>query len=356
MVRQLAELGVEEVTIIGGEAYLRDDWVEIATALVEAGIVTSMTTGGRGITRERARQAKDAGLSTVSVSIDGLADTHDHLRAVRGSHRSAMDALEHFAAVDMPISVNTQICRPNRRQLEPLFEILHPMGIHSWQVQITVAMGRAADDPELLLQPYEMIEVMPMVMRLQKRADAVGVRLWPGTNVGYFGPYEGRLRRHTARGHSKGCGAGSDTLGLEANGDIKGCPSLPSDAYVGGNVREHGLQAVWERSQALRFTRGRGTEDLWGYCADCYYADVCKAGCTWTGHVLLGRRGNNPICHHRALEHLVQGKRERIVQVAPAEGMPFDHAKFEVVLEDWPAEELARAREIASSGEGWIEE
>lgn len=356
MVRQLAELGLREITIIGGEAYLREDWDQIAAALVAAGIDTSMTTGGRGITRERAQRAKDAGLSTVSVSIDGLEETHDHLRAVKGSHRAAIGALEHFAAVGMPISVNTQICRPNRRELEALFEQLHPLGIHSWQVQITVAMGRAADEPELLLQPYEMIDVMPMVMRLQARADAMGVRLWPGTNIGYFGPYESRLRRYTPAGHGKGCGAGSDTLGLEANGDIKGCPSLPSDAYVGGNVREHGLLAVWERSQALRFTRGRGTEDLWGFCATCYYADVCKAGCTWTGHVLFGRRGNNPICHHRALELMAAGKRERIVQVETAAGEPFDHARFEVVVEDWPAEALARARAIADSGEGWLDD
>jgi radical SAM protein with 4Fe4S-binding SPASM domain len=355
MVRQLAELGVREVTVIGGEAYLREDWDQVCAALVAAGIETSMTTGGRGITRERAQRAKDAGLGTVSVSIDGLEAMHDRLRAVQGSHRAAIAALEHFAAVGLPISVNTQICRPNRKEIEPLLELIHPLGIHSWQVQITVAMGRAADEPELLLQPYEMIEVMPMVMRLQERCDQVGVRLWPGTNIGYFGPYEGRLRRHMPSGHSKGCGAGRDTLGLEANGDIKGCPSLPSDAYVGGNVREHGLRAVWERAQALRFTRGRETEDLWGFCAGCYYADVCKAGCTWTGHVLFGRRGNNPICHHRSLELMAAGQRERIVRVQAAPGEPFDHATFEVVVEEWPAEELVRARELAASGQGWLE-
>ncbi|HVI02179.1 MAG TPA: radical SAM protein, partial [Enhygromyxa sp.] len=33
MVAQLAGLGVEEVTIIGGEAYLRDDWPILARAL-----------------------------------------------------------------------------------------------------------------------------------------------------------------------------------------------------------------------------------------------------------------------------------------------------------------------------------
>lgn len=52
---QIADLGVEDVTLIGGEAYLRKDWLEIAAALIERGVDTSVTTGGRGIDPARAR-------------------------------------------------------------------------------------------------------------------------------------------------------------------------------------------------------------------------------------------------------------------------------------------------------------
>jgi hypothetical protein len=61
---------------------------------------------------------------------------------------------------------------------------------------------------------------------------------------------------------------------------------------------------------------------------------VCKAGCTWTTSVLFGRAGNNPYCHHRALELSKQGLRERIAQVEQAPGTPFDHGRFELILED----------------------
>ena len=80
--------------------------------------------------------------------------------------------------------------------------------------------------------------------------------------------------------------------------------------------------------------RDRTVDDLWGYCRTCYYADVCRAGCTWTGFSLFGKPGNNPFCHHRALEMRRQGKRERLVQVAPAPGVPFDNGRFEIVVED----------------------
>ena len=354
LVAQLAELGVDDVTLIGGEAYLRDDWHVIARAITDAGMGCSMTTGGRALSLERARMAKDAGIETVSVSIDGLEQTHDYLRAVNGSYAAAIQALENLAAVGLPRSVNTQMCEVNLREIEPLLERIAGHGIHSWQIQITVAMGRAADHPELLLQPWRMLELMPMVARVARRCPELGVRLWPASNVGYFGPYEQLLRRDYPDLHQTGCDAGMRAMGIEANGDIKGCPSLPTAEYVGSNILDHGLRDIWQRADALRFNRERGTRDLWGRCASCYYAEVCKAGCTWTGHVLFGQRGNNPYCYHRALELLREGRRERIELAERAEGLPFDHGRYRLIEEQWPADLRARAQAVVDSGAGWI--
>jgi radical SAM protein with 4Fe4S-binding SPASM domain len=347
LVNQMADLGVKEVTLIGGEAYLRDDWTQIAREIRRRGMQCGMTTGGRGVTPERAREAKEAGMQSVSVSVDGLRETHDALRGVVGSYDAALAALRNLREAGVPVSANTQISRPSLAQLPELFEVLIEAGIHSWQVQLTVAMGRAADEPDLLLEPYQLLEVMPLLGELKKRADEAKVRIWPGNNVGYFGPYEGVLRGQLPRGHMSSCGAGRSTLGIEANGDIKGCPSLPTADYVGGNVRDHSLRDIWERSKPLRFTRDRTVEDLWGHCRTCYYADTCRAGCSWTSHVLFGKPGNNPYCHHRALELLREGRRERVVKTLDASGTPFDYGRFEIVEEAFPADELPRFQELA---------
>ncbi|MBX3191734.1 MAG: radical SAM protein [Labilithrix sp.] len=349
LVRQMAELGVKEVTLIGGEAYLREDWTEIAGAVRGAGMQCSITSGGRGMTAERARAAVEAGVQQVSISVDGLEATHDALRGVKGSHASAMRALENLRAAGMPVTANTQIGRKNLTEIPEVFEALVAAGIRAWQVQLTVAMGRAADDPSLLLEPHQVLEVIPMLARLKERGDETGVRLWPGNNIGYFGPFESTLKGAFPRGHMASCGAGRSSLGIEANGDIKGCPSLPTADYVGGNVRDHSLREIWERAPALRFTRDRTTSDLWGYCRTCYYADTCRAGCSWTSHVLFGKPGNNPYCHHRAIELAREGKRERLVRTAPAPGKPFDFGAFEIVLEDWPEAEREAAQKLASA-------
>jgi radical SAM protein with 4Fe4S-binding SPASM domain len=342
LVRQMAELGVREVTVIGGEAYLRDDWIDIVRAIRAHGMSATMTTGGRGITEERARAARLAGLESASVSIDGLEETHDRLRGVAGSFRSAIGALRNFRSEGVRVACNTQINRLSVPQLPELLEIIADAGAHSWQIQLTVPMGRAADEPDVLLQPYDLLELFPLLGKLKERCKELGVRLWPGNNIGYFGPYESELKGTMPRGHMASCGAGRSTLGIEADGAIKGCPSLPTEAWTGGNIRDDSLRDIWERAVPLRYTRDRTVADLWGFCRTCYYAEECRAGCTWTSFVLFGKAGNNPYCHHRALEMQRNKKRERVVQVGLPPGAPFDYGHFELVVEDEPTPEATR--------------
>lgn len=352
LVDQMADLGVQEVSLIGGEAYLHDGWVDIIRRIRERGMIALMTTGGRGVTKERARAAADAGLQSVSVSVDGIEATHDRLRGVKGSHRAAFEAFDNLRDVGIKVSANTQINRLSMPEMPRVLDDIIAAGIHSWQIQLTVAMGRAADEPEILLQPYDLLDLFPMLADLKARCDAAKVRLWPGNNIGYFGPYESTLRGTMPRGHMASCGAGRVTLGVEADGAIKGCPSLPTEAWTGGNIRDASLKDIWERSAPLRYTRDRTVEDLWGYCRTCYYADVCRAGCTWTSFVLFGKAGNNPYCHHRALERQREGKRERVVRKAEAPGLPFDHGEFEIVLEDAPRTDEPPALASSPGGTG----
>ena len=309
LVDQMADLGVKEVTVIGGEAYLREDWLDIVRAIRARGMICSTTSGGRGLTAEVVARAKAAGLMGVSLSIDGDEATHDRLRGVSGSYRAAIAAMKHVADHGLRLSCNTQINRLSMPILGDILETIAAAGAKAWQIQLTVPMGRAADEPEILLQPHDLLELFPLLVALKERADQLGVRIWPGNNIGYFGPYEGVLRGYHYRGHGGSCGAGRGTLGIEANGAIKGCPSLPTLPWTGGNIRDASLKDIWERSEALRYTRDRTTRDLWGFCASCYYAPECKSGCTWTSFVTLGKPGNYPFCHHRALEMARSGKR-----------------------------------------------
>jgi nif11-class peptide radical SAM maturase 3 len=345
LVQQLADVGIKEVTLIGGEAFLRPDWLDIARAITQAGMVCGMTTGGFGITLETAQQMKEAGIRVVSVSVDGLEATHDRLRGKPGSWQWAFKTMSHLKQAGIPFGCNTQINRLSAPEFPLIYECLRDAGIFAWQIQLTVPMGNAADNHEILLQPSELIDVYPMLAQVAERAQQEGVRIQAGNNIGYYGPYE-RLLRGAGDPWTfwQGCTAGLSALGIEADGAIKGCPSLPTAAYTGGNIRDRNLRYIIEETEELRFNLGadtpKGVEHLWGFCKTCEFAELCRGGCSWTAHVFFDKRGNNPYCHHRALTQAEQGVRERFTIKRYAEGKPFDNGEFELIEEavdaDWP--------------------
>ena len=334
VVEQLADLGTREITLIGGEAYLRRDWLEILSAIREHGIYCALQTGARALTDQRLQSAVTAGLQGLGVSIDGLPSTHDEIRGFEGSFDAAISALERAKALGLATSVNTVIGAPNFRQLPDLMARIVEAGASQWQIQLAVAMGNAVDHPELLLQPYELLELMPLLGRLYHEGQDQGLLLLMGNNIGYFGPFEHLWRNHSElHGHWAGCSAGQTVIGLEADGTMKGCPSLATATYSGGNVRDLGVEKIWNESEELHFGRLSSASALWGFCRSCYYAEVCRAGCTWTADSLFGRPGNNPYCHHRALELEARGLRERVVKVRDAEDSPFAVGEFKLVRE-----------------------
>ncbi len=333
VVEHLAALGTREVTLIGGEAYLRKDFAQIIAAITAAGIECTLQSGGRNLTEERVRAAKAAGLKAAGISIDGLREVHDAMRGVPGSFDAAVASLKRLRAHDIPAGANTAITQASFEQLDAILDVLIEAGAQAWQIALTVPMGRASENwSTMMLQPHQMLALMPRLAALQRRAHDHGIVLQPANNIGYFGPYEGRLRGTGFEAvHYEGCPGGQNVMGIEADGNVKGCPSLPTSGYTGGNTHDVDLTTIWNTAPEIAFSRGEGAN--WGFCKSCYYADVCRAGCTWMSHSLFGKPGENPYCHHRAEELDRRGLRESVRQVAAAPGTSFDHGIFEIVVE-----------------------
>lgn len=350
----LERLGSREVTLIGGEAYLRSDCYELIEYLSAKGIRVTMQTGGRGLTPTRCRKLKEAGLAAIGVSVDGPEAIHDELRNAPGSHAAAMRAIANAHDHGIICTSNSQVNRLNKDVLKETAAMMRDAGVLIWRAQMTAPMGAAADRPEWILQPYHMLEVLDTLAEIQVEAleDAHAknipieraFRIAVGNNLGYYGPHEQLLRsRPNHERYWQGCQAGKYVMGIESDGKIKGCPSLPTAPYIGGNVRDLSLEDIWNNTAELKFTRDRGTSELWGFCKSCYYADICRAGCSFTAHSTLGKRGNNPHCWHRANELKKQGKREILVHKHKAPGDPYDFGCFELAEEAWSDEDYTPA-------------
>ena len=248
------------------------------------------------------------------------------MRPLRPAHRSRSTASP---------SVNTQITSLVIPQLRELMNLFIDAGAKNWQVQLTVAMGRAADNPELLLQPYELLELMPLLAELYEEGADSGFLLQPGNNIGYFGPYESVWRGSgDDRVYWTSCNAGQNTLGIEADGTIKGCPSLSTSPYAGGKIRDLSLHNIWWTTDELRNQPRTNERRVVGILSQLLLRGCMQSRLHLDHECSVWPGRNNPYCHHRALELSKQGLRERIAQVEQAPGTPFDHGRFELILEN----------------------
>jgi MoaA/NifB/PqqE/SkfB family radical SAM enzyme len=83
------------IHLIGGEALLRDDLMEIISYIKQRGFNSSITTNGFYIDELMAKRIVDSGLKGIFLSLDGFKEeTHDYLRGMKGSHQRVMNAIE----------------------------------------------------------------------------------------------------------------------------------------------------------------------------------------------------------------------------------------------------------------------
>jgi radical SAM protein with 4Fe4S-binding SPASM domain len=147
------------------------------------------------------------------------------------------------------------------------------------------------------------LEVVPLLAEL--RAMPGRPHLVLTDNVGYYGKYEAAIRKSpTSWGFWMGCRAGLQTIGIESNGNVKGCLSLPSErhgrrSFVEGNLRTHSLSEIWHREGGFADTREFGEQDLGGFCRECNYRDVCRGGCLWMSYACSGDPRDNRFCFYR---------------------------------------------------------
>jgi radical SAM protein with 4Fe4S-binding SPASM domain len=306
--RQLADLGCERVTLGGGEPTLHPRWHVIARRLTDAGVKVNIISNGWRWGAPQLDQARRGGLVSAAFSLDGLEAVHDHVRR-QGSFWRVLRAVDLCVAEGLPVAVNTTINSRNCDDLERIHRLLIDHGAFAWQLQVGTPTGNLSHNPGLVLPPDRLLDLIPLVARL-RALPASPLEIQPADDIGYYGIHEQALRRRDgAVPFWIGCRAGCQVVGIESNGNVKGCLSLPSaehgeDRFVEGNLRQATLEQLWRRPEAFAYNRAFDEGRLGGFCAVCRYRLFCRGGCSWAAFGHSGHRYDNPYCFYRqAVQH-----------------------------------------------------
>jgi radical SAM protein with 4Fe4S-binding SPASM domain len=313
LVRQLKELGCERISLSGGEPLLRKDWPVIGESIVRQGMAAGMISNGLAFDREAARAAAGFGIEGVSFSIDGLERIHEKIRPSPHSFARVMRAIEAAHAEGIAVCAVTHINVWNLPDLHAMHEMLRGAGVRTWSVQLSTPAGEMAACRDLILKPAELLTLLPTLMDIRMSGLPF---LEISDGIGYYGPYE-RILRTTWRKELPfwtGCAAGMRVIGIESDGSIKGCLTMPSQrhgqkGFVEGNVRVRALADIWNDPGAFAYNRCFSVDQLRGFCRTCSYAEICRGGCRWTAFSTSGNLGENRYCYHRVRTLL--GKKDK---------------------------------------------
>ncbi len=302
----LAGLPCEEVTLMGGELFLRPDWLAIAERLRTGGVGLVLFTNGWLLDRERVAQIRALEPRTVGLSLDGAGPAiHDGQRGKEGSYERVWLALDRLQNAGLPASIITTLTRQNLYELPALARLLLGRGVQ-WQVQTATCNGARMDFADQLTT-LEFYWAGAWLSLVRRKYDWP---LLPVAGAHDLGHHSTRLGSVLPPGCTwNGCTAGVDTLGIQSNGGVKGCLSLP-DEFLEGTIRERPIAELWRDPDAFALNRGFEADRLDGFCGNCPHGLTCRGGCADLAQSAGGGPHNNPYCFFR-LEQLLPQANER---------------------------------------------
>ncbi len=123
-------VGVEVVSFSGGEPFVHPAIYELLEHAFSLGVKVQLVTNGTLIKRERLDFLSQ--LDSMTVSVDGLADTHDHIRQRVGTFKRTERTLTWLAETKLCWGTNTVMQKDNAHQLYDLFKHIQGIGGHRY--------------------------------------------------------------------------------------------------------------------------------------------------------------------------------------------------------------------------------
>ena len=236
----LIDAGVVWLGLTGGEPLLRRDLPELV-ALGGGRCEMKLFTTGMGVTPRVAEELADAGLGSVSVSIDHWDESvHDEGRGYPGAWRAAVGAIETFLATGrLHVGVSAVLPRDALRGTEAVEQLLAfagTLGVHEvWLSETKPALASLWDSALVLTE-----DERRAVAEFQDRWNARVRRERHGVTLNFLGHFEGA--------EQFGCNAGRKMVYVDPFGEVSPCVFLPCSL---GNVRERPLRDIiadmWRR-------------------------------------------------------------------------------------------------------------
>jgi MoaA/NifB/PqqE/SkfB family radical SAM enzyme len=282
-IREVVELPFNLI-FAGGEPFIYKGIFELIRHAHDLGMDTYIATSALMINERFAEKIRDARLSRLGISIDGLQPaTQNYLRGLERSYDSVMEAIENLYRIypQMPINILTVIMEQNLDELEALARwVKHDRRLDQIAYQAVVQTFMTEPDREWY-RKEELNETWPKdLAKVHAALDKLielKSRGYPIANpISQFEVMKSYFEDPNRFVKRRGCNVGNYGVHVDPNGDVFLCHAMRPI----GNARHQTIRQAW-LSETAREVRAEidVCEENCHLLVNCCYEEECDLEC-----------------------------------------------------------------------------
>jgi formylglycine-generating enzyme len=232
--RELPQINARKLLLTGGEPTLYVGLVHLIEAATSAGIPTDLNTNLQEVTRFDMRSYKRAGLTEISVSVDGPEEVHDALHGRSGAFRRLRNGVH--MAYDFGIKVDAACCLTTRNAhlAWDLWGLIEDWPVNSLTFSRMLPIGHGRAHQDLALADDTYLALYQELKRTVVARASIPVRL---AGLG-----------DAPEAHD--CPAGRQLIGIQPDGSLVPCVLMsPPPPWI-FHPADGGLAEAFRRLQA----------------------------------------------------------------------------------------------------------
>ncbi len=282
----LAQYRVPVLLFSGGEPTLRRDLPHLVGFARERGIRCTISTNGTLISRRRAEQFCELGVSYVGISLDGIGARNDAFRGREGAFQEALTGIRNCREVGQKVGLRFTMSRDNLTDLEEIFALVERENIPRICFYHLAYAGRGA---EMMAAAPSHAEIRAALDRIIAWCERMAANGSPREVLTVDNHCDGVYLYHKLRRSDPERAervfellrrSGGNRSGI-AIGQVDWLGNVHADQFTPGhtfgNIRETRFSQIWSEAKHPVLAGLRDRKPLLGgRCAECRYLEICN--------------------------------------------------------------------------------
>jgi heme d1 biosynthesis radical SAM protein NirJ len=277
---------VPVLILSGGEPLLHPDIFKISRRAKDMGFYVALSTNGTKISADNIDEIADINYQYIGVSLDGIKDTHDQFRRVKGSFDQALHGIHLCLEKGIKVGLRFTLTQDNHQDFPALLQLMDDNNIDKFYLSHLNYGGRGnknrKDDAHFAMTRTAMDLMFETSYNWLKQgkdrefvtgnndADAVYFLHWVAR---HFPDKVGHIKAKLEQWG--GNASGVNVANIDNLGNVH--PDTFWWHYELGNVKERPFSEIWmDTSDPLMAGLKQQPRPLEGRCGRCRYQAICN--------------------------------------------------------------------------------